>query len=68
MSESEKTVKRETIEEYIARGGKIQVIPPRTVTGILKTFSARKIRSSNTASFGKERARRSESKVQKGIK
>lgn len=62
MTENAPEVKRETIEEFLARGGKIQAIPPRTTTMILKTFSARKIRSANTAS-PRGRADRAETKA-----
>lgn len=60
--------RRETVEEFLARGGKIEVLPPKSAIGHNRTFSARKIRSANTASAAKGRARNVESKATRGLK
>ncbi len=58
---------KETVAEFLKRGGSIQIIPPRVASETLRTFSSRKIRSANTASAGKERAKRTEDKAARNI-
>ena len=62
MSDSETKTTKETVAEFLARGGKIEVLPPRTAIQILRTFSARKIRSANTEN-SLVRSRRAENKA-----
>ena len=65
-AETAPTKPRETVEEFLARGGKITAVPERTATQILRTFSARKIRAANTSPMG--RSNRAQDKAGRNLK